>query len=144
MKIIYLCISLLIMGCGTQPIHSHQELNNDSKSNPQPHSVIKKTNFIMSDDIQSKNIDGELVLTKHNNHCQLDKVFLYPDQLNVIYRYTFKNNKLISASTIMPDERDNLKLTSTWNDPEYTQTIESFIAAKQFFSDAELKQCNFT
>lgn len=43
----------------------------------------------------------------------------------------------------MPDERDHLKMTSTWNDPEYTQTIESFNSAKQFFSGTELKQCNF-
>ncbi|AOA58964.1 hypothetical protein [Acinetobacter larvae] len=57
------------------------------------------------------------------------------------YRYIFKNEKLISATTITLDQQNPDQMESIWEDPEYEPTIENFEQAKQTFSKEQLHQC---
>lgn len=100
------------------------------------------TNSIFQDGNNSQQVDGKNVLFKLDHGCQLDRIFNYPNNKSVTYRYIFENEKLISATTIIPDERNPKKIGSTWNDPEYEPTVENFKQAKKSFSEEHLHKCS--
>ncbi len=144
MKIISICLLLLILtGCQIQVADSDKKSDDNVVNNNQLSTTIEKNiNFIIDNEEGSKSIDGKVILTYHKNHCQLDKIFIYPNNISTTYLYTFNNNQLISASTIMPDERNPNKITTTWEDPEYPSIIENFNDVIALFSTDELNQCN--
>ena len=112
----------------------------------EPQSSIKtlakvETNNTLIDGDNQHQVEGENVLFKLDQGCQLDQIFNYSNNQLVTYRFIFKREKLISASAIVPDERNFEKMKSTWNDPEYEPTIENFKQAKASFSKEILKQC---
>lgn len=99
-------------------------------------------NNIFQDGNNQHQVDGKNVLYKLDHGCQLDRIFNYPNNQSVTYRYIFKNGKLISATTIMPDDRNTEKMQSVWNDVESESIKENFEQATEYFSKNILHQCH--
>lgn len=118
-----------------------QTSSNLNKDKQKGTSTETKTTINLQDEEHSHQIEGKNVLTQIGQGCQLDQIFNHPNNQNITYRYIFKGDQLLSASTIMLDERNPQQMTSIWVDPEYTPTIENFERAKSSFSESQLERC---
>lgn len=121
-----------------------QTITNIDKTTQQPTAntlaELNIYNIIQDENIQYQT-EGKNVLLKIEEGCQLDQIFVYTNDQSVTYRYIFKDNHLISSSTIMPTEKNQKEITIIWNDPDDVIIIENFKKAKSHFPDIQLIKC---
>ena len=126
-----LIICIILSACGKHNLNNINNLNNNSTI-----SLISKKDINVSN-----NKIMQIKLYKKDGICILEMLDPYPNNIVITHLLSFKNDILLTASTIEPiNSNFQLKKTIT-HDISAPFTTHHFNLMKSYFSESELTKC---